>query len=54
MSSEIAPIVRHEPESCPICGPVVRTEAFKRGTEAALLTIPRTVVETLALDNPGP
>lgn len=35
----------HDAERCEICGPIVNTEAYKRGREAALLTIPSTVID---------
>lgn len=52
MSSDLVPI--HDLDSCPICGPIVRSEAFQRGAEAARATLPITVVEVQVLDNHEP
>lgn len=41
--------MKHDPATCPVCGPIVATAAYKRGTAAAAAT-----TGTAALTQPAP
>ncbi len=36
--------VVHDPKTCPVCGPIMATEAYKRGVARAAAMQPPTVV----------